>query len=105
MDDRQKADYVAFCSLIANGGDLSRFYRASAGPDFLLKTYQVLHLHLGSPRPNVILYVFQYTETVLFVTIDTHRHLDAKPPGGGLNLLGRRQFEADVRAKVEAANA
>src|ERR1035437_551364 len=94
LDDRQEADYVRIRSLIATGGDLKRFYRASTKHDRLLKSHQVLHLHLGGPASDAILYVVQYPTYILFVCIDTHVHLESTPPGIRLPVLGRRQFEA-----------
>lgn len=102
LDDRQEADYVRIRSLIATGGDLKRFYRASTKHDRLLKSHQVLHLHLGGPASDAILYVVQYPTYILFVCIDIHVHLESTPPGIRLPVLGRRQFEAGLKAKHAA---
>jgi hypothetical protein len=99
LDSRQEADYVRIRSLIATGGDLKWFYRASTKHDRLLKSHQVLHLHLGGPASDAILYVVQYPTYILFVCIDTHVHLESVPPGIRLPVLGRQRFEASLKAK------
>lgn len=102
---RQEADYVRLRGLIATGSALTGFYRASRGVDHLLKSDQVMHLHLGGPGSDAILYLIQYPDHVVFVSIDTHRHLRTAPPGIAISVLGRRKHEAGLRAKAEELKA
>ncbi len=61
----------------------------------------MLHLHLGGPGSDAILYVVQYPAHVLFVRVDTHIHLDDLPPGKRLPARGRQRFQADLRRERE----
>jgi hypothetical protein len=81
LNDRQEREYVRIRGLIRTGGDLRPFYRKSSMADRLLKNEKVLHLHLGGPDSDAILYVIQYPAHVLFVRVDTHIHLEDVPAG------------------------
>ncbi len=98
LTDRQTSDFIAIKNLIRTGGDLAPYYRKSATADRLLATRQVLHLHLGGPGSNAILYAVQYPGHVLLVRIDTHIHLDDIPPGKALPLRGMRGFQDRLKA-------
>ena len=67
LNDRQERDYITIRGLIRTGGDLGLYYRGSITSDRLLKLLKVLHLHLGGPGSDAILYLIQYPEHVLFV--------------------------------------
>ena len=62
LSEAQLRDYAMIVSLIRIGGDLEPYYRRSETADRLLKTRQILHMHLGGPGSNAILYVIQYPE-------------------------------------------
>ena len=83
--------------LIRTGGDLAQYYRRSSTSDILLKPLKVMHLHLGGPSSDAILYVSQYPDHVLLIRIDSHIHLDDLPPGKRFNLLGARRFEGELQ--------
>jgi hypothetical protein len=100
LTERQETDYATIVGLIGAGGDLSRYYRASTNTDVLLREHQVMHLHLGGPGSDALLYLIQYPAYVLLLCVDTHRHM-RPPPGGGLNMLGRKEFEVKVEAKIK----
>ena len=79
-------------SLIKIGGDLSPYYRRSTRHDVLLRSLGVLHLHLGGPGSDTLLYLMQFPMHVLLLCVDTHIHLDDMPPGRRLSLLGANLF-------------
>lgn len=99
---QQERDYATIVGLIRVGGDLERFYRRSKTSDLLLRTRQILHLHLGGPGSDAILYAVQYPEHVLLVRVDSHIHLDDLPPGKKLPIRGRVAFQASLRAEAKA---
>jgi len=101
LSERQQRDYATIVGLIQVGGDLAPYYRRSQTADRLLKTRQVLHLHLGGPGSDAILYAIQYPEHVLLVRVDSHIHLNDLPPGKRLPIRGPLAFQA--RLKVAAA--
>ncbi len=105
LTPRQEADYAAIVALMRIGGDLTPYYRRSDTADRLLKARQVLHLHLGGPGSDAILYAVQYPNHVLLVRIDTHTHLDDIPPGKNLPTLGRRKFETELEREAKAQKA
>jgi hypothetical protein len=100
LSERQQRDYVAIVGLIKVGGDLEPYYRRSETADRLLKTRQVLHLHLGGPASDAILYAIQYPEHVLLVRVDSHIHLDDLPPGKRLPVRGRSAFQDTLKAEA-----
>lgn len=98
LNERQQRDYAAIIGLIRVGGDLGPYYRRSTTADRLLRTLQVVHLHLGGPGSDAILYVVQYPGHVLLVRVDSHIHLDDLPPGKRLPLRGRKRFQSNLQS-------
>jgi len=98
LSERQVADLDRIRTLLALGGDLTPYYRRSRAFDLLLKRQQIIHLHLGGPGSDAILYLIQYPEHVLFLAVDGHIHLDDIPPGKRFMILGRRKFERQVES-------
>jgi hypothetical protein len=75
-------DLEDIINLIGSGGDLAPYYRADIDKfsDQLLARHGVMHLHLDGKDSNCILYLLQYEMHVVFLTIDTHVHLEDIPP-------------------------
>lgn len=74
-----------------------RYYRPSMRRrgDDLLFDRGIMHLHLKSRNDDAIAYLIQYEDHVLFICLDTHRHLNAHPPGAGLrdDLIKRAEID------------
>ncbi len=97
LPQRQQRDYVDIVRKIGAGDELIPDDRKSATADVLLRTRQALHLHLGGPGSDAILYLVQYPRHVLLVRIDTQIHLDDLPPGKRVMRMGRHAFETTLR--------
>lgn len=100
LTEAQLEDLSRIRSLISVGGDLGLYYRRSQVADTLLRTHQILHLHLGGPGSNALLYLIQYSKHVLFLAIDGHIHLDDLPPGKRFNLLGVRRWQHQMKEQA-----
>jgi hypothetical protein len=61
----------------------ARFYRKGKGidADHALQTFGIMHLHLGGPSSNVLVYLFQFEEMVVLLEISNHYSFLTKPPG------------------------
>ncbi|WP_144880195.1 hypothetical protein [Gluconacetobacter diazotrophicus] len=105
VTDEQINDLNKLRRLINSGGDISQYYRQSARLDILLKKKQVLHLHLGGPGSDTLLYLIQYPQHVLFLCVDSHIHLEDTPPGKRFLIIGRKEAEASIKAETDQANA
>lgn len=93
LTQRQIEELDRIRGLIAVGGDLGPYYRRSKTFDELLRRQRIMHLHLGGPGSDAILYLIRYPEHVLFLCIDGHVHLDDVPPGKRIPIQGRKTFE------------
>lgn len=102
LTERQVADLDRIRGLIAIGGDLTPYYRRSNMSDGLLARQQILHLHLGGPGSDAILYLIQYPGHVLFLAVDGHVHLDDIPPGKRFRIQGRKNFERCIETEDAA---
>jgi hypothetical protein len=101
LSDQQVQDLVIIRDLIAKGHGLpERFYRRSTVGDRLLKSRKIMHLHLGGGGSDALLYLIQYPDHVLFLTVDTHIHLQDAPVGKRFLILGIRRFEGALRAAI-----
>lgn len=101
----QVLDLIQIRNRITNGLDLEEFYRAGidSNPHPLLTDHEVMHLHLGGKGSDALLYLVQYPNHVVFVTIDTHVHVNDVPPGKKLPVLKIKAIEqliAKAHAKI-----
>lgn len=80
---KEQRDLAKIHDLIKTGGDLSPYYRGSmeARGDALLLKHGIMHLHLGGKTSDCLLYLLQFPCHVVFLTLDTHIHLEDVPPG------------------------
>lgn len=98
LTERELADLVDIRTRIAAGTALpSKYYRRSKVGDRLLKTQNIMHLHLGGQGSDALLYLIQYPYHVLFLSVDTHVHLDDIPPGKKINPLGQKAFGKKIK--------
>jgi hypothetical protein len=79
----EQEDLAKIHDLIKEGGDLAPYHRGSMDKhgDNLLVKHGVMHLHLGGKDSDCLLYLLQFPSHVVFLTIDTHIHLEDVPPG------------------------
>lgn len=87
LSDTHKKDLEDLIEYIESGKTVpERYYRGSSDrrSDPLLALHGVMHLHLGDPSSNVLVYLIQYADVVLLICVDTHFHLKAVPLGGSL---------------------
>jgi hypothetical protein len=103
IPDSHLRDLVAIRNRIRLGQDLGPFYRQSGDQkgDRLLVDRGIMHLHLGGPHSNSILYLVQFPEDVLFLCVDTHIHLEDIPPGKKLPDFPIRAFARRLQEKIE----
>lgn len=71
-----------------------RYYRKNrtTTPDRLLETTGVMHLHLGHPNSRELLFLVQYSTSVLLLEVSDHAHFDNNPPGHVLMTLHKRRI-------------
>ena len=107
IPDAHLRDLVAIRNRIRLGHDLTPFYRQSRDRkgDKLLVDRGIMHLHLGGPHSNSILYLVQFPEDVLFLCVDTHIHLDDIPPGKKLPDFQIRAFAKHLQEKAQTRAA
>ena len=77
-------------SAIASGTPLPYdFYRShrDSTSDELLETKGIMHLHLGDPSTNELLFLIQYPTYVAFLEINNHQHFRTDPVGTLLSSL------------------
>lgn len=100
LTESQLDDLANIKSLIKIGGDLSPYYRKShdRATDKLLLQHKVMHLHLGGPGSNALLYLVQFTDHVLFICVDTHIHVDDIPPGKKINFFKIQEHIKSMQA-------
>jgi hypothetical protein len=98
---RQLTDLVTIQGLIKTGGDLSPYYRRShnRASDRLLAEHHVMHLHLGGPGSDALLYLVQFPEDVLLICVDSHVHVDDMPPGKKLPFFRVSQFAQRLQSE------
>lgn len=84
-----------------------RFYRAGIDrdPDELLDTLGIMHLHLGNRGSDELLFLVQYSERVVLLEINSHKHFATEPKGTLLAALHERHLTrlAQEGAKADAA--
>jgi len=73
--------------------------------DKLLVEHSVMHLHLGGPGSNALLYLVQFPADVLLLCVDSHVHVDDIPPGKKLPFHKVSKFVHGLRALHEARRA
>ncbi|MBS5905185.1 hypothetical protein [Roseomonas mucosa] len=87
LTDAQILQLVGIEDAIVNGRPIAGFYRASTGRDELLLRHGVMHLHLDHSGSNVLLYLMQFSEHVLLLSVGGHGLVDSRPPGANLPTL------------------
>jgi hypothetical protein len=90
-------DFNELVDCIHNGHEIDpRFYRREIGlnKDRLLEETGVKHLHLGGSGSDVIVYVLEREDDVLFLRISDHRYLEDEPRGYLLSQeIGYRLYQ------------
>lgn len=72
-----------------------KYYRQSAGRDYLLEEYGWLHLHIGHDVDDDVLLIVEQTEAaVVLIALTDHTIFEERPRGKSLTGL---------RSKIEAA--
>ncbi len=105
-------DWKRLRDCILNGWALAPgFYRKYKGVDSdeMLQRYGIMHLHLGGQNSNVLLFLMQFPDHIVFLEITDHYHFHTKPPGSQLNNLHAShacmQVEEEKKAAAEARKA
>ena len=109
QDSREFQALRLIRSTISTGTPLPRgYYRSDrdSSPDELLATKGIMHLHLGNPSTNELLFLIQYPTYVAFLEINNHQHFKTDPVGTLLTSLHekkvaalREKFSEDSEAK------
>lgn len=97
------AELNALLDLIEGGRPVpERFYRTSGGRDHLLLDHGVMHLHLGHPGSDALVFLIQYDAEVVLLGTGSHAAFDSGRRAVWRNL----RTAADVRAaKLERFQA
>jgi len=56
-------------------------------PDPLLANHGIMHLHLGQPSTNHLLYLIQYADAVIFLELNDHKYVRMATLPSSQNLL------------------
>ena len=73
--------------------------------DELLEAEGIKHAHLDGGGGNAILFVVEYDDAVVFLELDSHRHLETEPVGSVLVSLHASCLRAEDRAAAERVEA
>lgn len=65
----------------------NHFYRRSTRIDDLLVQDGIMHLHLDGGGGDILLFAVEYGDAVVFLEINSHKHLEEDPPGSVLRSL------------------
>ncbi len=98
-------DFLALRKRIVAGQPLpSSFYRKGKGKydDEALLQYGVMHIHLGGPASDVLVFLFQFPEHVVFLEITDHTPFGDRPPGRSLR---NRWYASAITSIAKAAVA
>jgi hypothetical protein len=92
---------------IINGYALPpRYYRKDRDttPDELLDQYGIMHLHLCGQNSNIILYLIQYNNFVIFLELSDHGPFTNRPVGAQLqsHKSGIDTVIANRKAKIKS---
>lgn len=101
LDDLEK---IADC--IEEGRPLERrFYRSGLDidDDPLLEQEGIKHLHLENMGSDVLLFVVEYRDRVVFLEVNTHKHFKTEPKGSVLLSLHRQCLKNEDVAAAERA--
>lgn len=93
-------------STISTGTPLPRgYYRSDrdSTPDELLAMKGIMHLHLGNPSTNELLFLIQYPTYVALLEVNNHQHFKTDPVGTLLTSIHEMKVSA-LRKKI-AGNA
>ncbi|MBF0326474.1 MAG: hypothetical protein HQL42_15580 [Alphaproteobacteria bacterium] len=96
--DETLEDLADLRELIEQGQTIpDRYYRKSTnrrGDELLIKR-GIVHLHLKSHDNNALVYLIQFDDHVIMICLDTHKHLEAHPPGANLraDLISKAEVE------------
>lgn len=109
VDQGSQAEIDLFAIIDAVGeGNLvpERCYRHGIDRNYpideLLEDRGIKHLHLGGADSDIILYLVEYEDFVLFLEIGTHRDLETEPPGSVLASLHHNCLRrADAQATAD----
>lgn len=105
MKDPAKAKAVLAAIRAIEGGAplLTGYYRKGIGTtsDTLLASLGVMHLHLGKPNTDELLYLVQYPDDVLLLELSDHTHFKSTPIGRRLDAQHSKAI-ADKEAELEA---
>lgn len=96
LTSEQEQDLQDLLDFIEQGIPVpDRYYRASTGrrSDELLIKHNIMHLHLGGPHSDALVYLIQYEDAVMLICVDRHIHLEDHPVG--------KRFRVDRIRKAE----
>lgn len=110
-DPELAARFNQFIDCIKDGHIVPpNFYRRGIErtPDDLLEEEGIKHVHLDEGGGDVILFVVEYDDSVVFLEINTHRHFETEPVGSVLlslhaNCLRQQDAEAGERREERIA--
>ena len=115
MKDPVNAKAVTAAIRAIQGGAplLTGYYSKGIGTDkdTLLETQGIMHLHLGRPNTNELLYLVQYPNDVVLLELSDHTHFRTRPIGKQLKAkhhvaLSAKEAEIDAtwRRSIGAAS-
>jgi hypothetical protein len=99
--------YNEFADCIALGRYVpAHFYRRGIGvtPDDLLDQDGIKHVHLDGGGGDVLLFVVEYHDAIVFLEINSHKHFEDEPPGSVLRSLHAnclRREDKSARERLE----
>jgi hypothetical protein len=111
LDDDHEAAFIELVRCITNGERVpERFYRAgiNSDTDELLERTGIMHLHLGHPGTEQLIFLVQYEDDVVLLEINDHKHFRTEPNGALLQQLFQmklREWEQAEDARRAAAKA
>lgn len=108
-DEKVAERYNTLTDCISHGRHIPlHFYRRSTRVDDLLVQEGIKHLHLDGGGGDILLFLVEYEDAVVFLEINSHDHLKDDPPGTVLrslhaNCLAARDDEAAARKVMRQA--
>lgn len=101
LDDLEE---IAGC--IEQGRPLDRrFYRSGleVDDDPLLRNEGIKHLHLDNMGSDVLLFAVEYSDRVVFLEVNSHKHFRTEPKGSVLLSLHRQCLKIEDADAAERA--
>jgi hypothetical protein len=79
-----------------------RFYRSGLkiDDDPLLVMEGIKHLHLGNMGSDTLLFAVEYSDRVVFLEVNTHKHFKSEPKGSILLSLHRQCLKSEDETAV-----